>query len=86
MGHEPPRRSLAAVTGVHPIPAAPGRALAAAEKQRAFRCAKLPGPLDLFGSLQKPRSHNRLLSVVGLSGDLSEPAENKARGAVGVAN
>jgi hypothetical protein len=26
MGHEPPRRSLAAVTGLHPIPAAPSRA------------------------------------------------------------
>jgi hypothetical protein len=26
LGHEPPRRSLAAVTGLHPIPAAPGRA------------------------------------------------------------
>ena len=25
MGHEPPRRSLAAVTGLHPIPAAPSR-------------------------------------------------------------
>jgi hypothetical protein len=26
MGHEPPLRSLAAVTGLHPIPAAPSRA------------------------------------------------------------
>jgi len=26
LGHEPPRRSLAAVTGLHPIPAAPCRA------------------------------------------------------------
>jgi hypothetical protein len=26
LGHEPPRRSLAAVTGLHPIPAAPIRA------------------------------------------------------------
>jgi hypothetical protein len=25
MGHEPPRRLLAAVTGLHPIPAAPSR-------------------------------------------------------------
>jgi hypothetical protein len=26
VGHEPPRRSLAAVTGFHPIPAAPSYA------------------------------------------------------------
>ena len=38
----------------------------------------MPGLHDLLGSLQKPRSHNRLRSVVGLSGDLSKPAKNEA--------
>jgi hypothetical protein len=30
--------------------------------------AKVPGLLDLLGSLQKPRSQNRLRAVAGLSG------------------
>ena len=38
-----------------------------------------PKPIFKFPSLQKPRSPNRLQSVVGLSGELSKPAKNEAR-------
>ena len=41
--------------------------------------------LDLLGSSQKPRSHRRLWTVVGLSGDSRKPAKVK-RGAVCTAN
>jgi len=40
---------------------------------------KLLNLLDLLGSMQKPRSPNRLRDVVGLSGDLSKPAKMRAR-------
>jgi hypothetical protein len=45
MGHEPPRRSLSAVTGLHPIPAAPSRAWAAVKGQfRPKRSAAMVEP------------------------------------------
>ena len=41
-GHEPPRRSLAAVTGLHPIPSAPGsrRCSTITSRRQAFGCGR----------------------------------------------